>query len=1126
MKKHIFYIILLFLTILTGCSSEEDLGQKTINGNRSLTATIERNDVTRTIVSEEGQVTWTETDAIGVFGSTSGNIRFAYQSSTDNGNSATFRGDFPEEETMEQAYYPYQEDATLSGNSLTLSLPSEYTYTGNSNAPMLGIKNDDGTFTFKHLTGLLRITINNVPEEAERFVITSSGETDAPNIAGQATVTDINAEDAALSVTANGSKSITYRLGTLTEGTGFRTFFVPLPVGEYPQLSVALYAKDNAEPYFTKTVSNITIRRAVMIDMPILDAQTGAQYVLSENATEITESMAEHISVSPDDNTTLIYESGIAEEYVPQVGDIIFAKPSESLPYGFLGKVISVSGDADKGYTIQTETTSLYEAFDKLYINDTAELVAITSSGRANDTEAELVTGGFNISKDLKVTVKDEGKPYEVEGTLSTGASLQLTAVIDKEKHVKYMTFTFVPTIDAQVGFSISSDWNEDGDIGDFPLKDYDCGLILLGGVVPLVPAIQLHLYLQPQGNFSFGTNINCQISGAAGVEFKNNVWKAGFNPIKSNENQSPLDFLTSEIKVEGELFYGIGVELKGKFFDLDNMKMYIEPSAGLKIAGEFSISSDDTQTLEEKFKDISLTSNYILSGSTGLDATLLGEKAELSVDFPEVEWGEQEFQILPTLSKLSSKLIPQMSRAATSSSDDSELREVNITGEASGELLTHNANLYFELEDAEGNVIQRSSPVEYSTQENGESLPLNVSFSGLQPDANYKAYVVVNSPMFADVSQESRVELKNQAVEFDTNTELTDREILIKFYQSTGGDNWINNSNWCTDTPLSQWEGITTNAEGKVTRIYLNQNNLVGVGNLSGLTELQYVNLSQNNISALNLVDLKKLNELFCINNSLTELNISNCHNLTYLNCDNNNLTQLDISTCSNLSSLICRQNSLRELNTTMCNELKDLFCSDNSLIKLNISKCRKLTTINCDNNFFSELDISMCRELTELHCDSTNLISLDLSHCYNMKSIFCSHNPLTNINVSNLSELENLVCAYNLLEQIDLTGLSNLLSLSVNGNPLTNLDASDLKNLEALGCQHTAIKTLIVPKTNKRIGGFCDYNNNLTSVYLPSNFYDCNSYLFFSGWGEQDEKYEYPAHYRNYQYPKFIYY
>ena len=67
MKKHtLYYIALSALAMLTGCSNEENFGLKPTDGNRSLTATIEQNDLSRTAVSEEGQVTWTETDAIGV----------------------------------------------------------------------------------------------------------------------------------------------------------------------------------------------------------------------------------------------------------------------------------------------------------------------------------------------------------------------------------------------------------------------------------------------------------------------------------------------------------------------------------------------------------------------------------------------------------------------------------------------------------------------------------------------------------------------------------------------------------------------------------------------------------------------------------------------------------------------------------------------------------------------------------------------------------------------------------------------------------------------------------------------------------------------------------------------------
>ena len=1111
MKKHTFYYIALSaLAMLTGCSEEDGFGLKPIDGNRSLTATIEQNNLSRTAVSEEGQVSWTETDAIGVFGTASQNIRFAYQSSTGNGSSATFRGDFPEEEPMEQAYYPYQEEATLSGNSLTLNLPSEYTYTGNSNAPMLGIKNDDGTFTFKHLTGLLRITINNVPEEAERFVITSSAATDAPSIAGQATVTDITADNASLSITANGSQSITYRLGTLIEETGFRTFFVPLPIGEYPQLSVSLYAKDRTDPYFTKTVSDITVRRAVMIDMPILDAQTGAQYVLSENTTEITESMAEHISVSPDDNTTLIYGSGIAEEDVPQVGDIIFAKPSDSLPYGFLGKVTSISGDAEKGYTIQTGTASLYEAFDKLYINDTAELVTITPSTRANENETEddLLTGNFGIDEKLEVAYTDKESPYQIEGTLSAGASLQLTVEIDKEKQLKYMAFTFVPFVKAGVEFSVSDGWNEEGEFGDFPLKDYNCGLIMLGGVVPLVPAVQLHLYVQPQGSFSFTTGIECEAKGAAGAEFKNNVWESGFNPIKSDE-KSPLDFLESEIKVEGELFYGFGVELKGKFFNLNNMKMFIQPKAGLKLSGDFTVSSDNTLTWEEKLKDLSIASSNVLSGSAGVDATLLGEDAESVFDFSEVEWGKKEYRILPILSKLSSQLMEQVSRTETTSSDALEVRDVSITAEASGELLTQDAKLHFELEDAEGNVIRRSSPIEYNVQKDGETQPLKAFFSGLQPDANYKAYVVIDSPMFSDISEENRVELKTQAVEFDTDTEVSDRELLIEFYNATGGDNWTNNENWCSDKPIEEWYGVNVNWNGTVGSLYLSNNNLTGTADISKFPELFTFDCQNNQLTRINASGAAKLSSLICTKNKLTYLDISYASELYQLYCDDNQLTNLDLSGLSKLNFIYCENNKISkidipessnlvyvncannqisDLNISNLNTLSLLFCNNNQLRNLQVSNLPELKQLQCVNNQITNLKIDNLPKLEVLACNINQLSNLNLSSFVNLKEIICNDNQLTNLNIANLNKLEKLHCYNNQLANLSTSGLSNLEELRCENNQLNQLDVSSLTKIKTLWCDNNQLSNLDTSSLTNIEDLSCS-GNLLTSLNV-SNF------------------------------------
>ena len=55
------------------------------------------------------------------------------------------------------------------------------------------------------------------------------------------------------------------------------------------------------------------------------------------------------------------------------------------------------------------------------------------------------------------------------------------------------------------------------------------------------------------------------------------------------------------------------------------------------------------------------------------------------------------------------------------------------------------------------------------------------------------------------------------------------DRTALIAIYQGTGGDAWLKKTGWGTDAPLSEWQGVSVDEEGRVVGLYLNNNNLVG---------------------------------------------------------------------------------------------------------------------------------------------------------------------------------------------------------------------------------------------------------------------------------------------------------
>ena len=78
------------------------------------------------------------------------------------------------------------------------------------------------------------------------------------------------------------------------------------------------------------------------------------------------------------------------------------------------------------------------------------------------------------------------------------------------------------------------------------------------------------------------------------------------------------------------------------------------------------------------------------------------------------------------------------------------------------------------------------------------------------------------------------------------------DRDVLVALYEATNGDNWEHNTNWLSDEPLGEWYGVTTDDNGRVTSLWLRNNQLSGriPPELGNLTHLERLNLDWNNLS------------------------------------------------------------------------------------------------------------------------------------------------------------------------------------------------------------------------------------------------------------------------------------
>ena len=139
------------------------------------------------------------------------------------------------------------------------------------------------------------------------------------------------------------------------------------------------------------------------------------------------------------------------------------------------------------------------------------------------------------------------------------------------------------------------------------------------------------------------------------------------------------------------------------------------------------------------------------------------------------------------------------------------------------------------------------------------------------------------------------------------------ERDALVAIYQQTGGENWVDNSNWLQGDPCeSNWYGVLCN-DDEITYIELIENNLTGnipveIGNFSQLRELSF---NSNNLTGSIPVEIGNLTTLsrlsFGVNNLTGKIpdSIGNLTGLYGLYLQRNQLTGHIPESIGNLTNL-----------------------------------------------------------------------------------------------------------------------------------------------------------------------------------------------------------------------------
>ena len=307
-----------------------------------------------------------------------------------------------------------------------------------------------------------------------------------------------------------------------------------------------------------------------------------------------------------------------------------------------------------------------------------------------------------------------------------------------------------------------------------------------------------------------------------------------------------------------------------------------------------------------------------------------------------------------------------------------------------------------------------------------------------IRPDRSEEQIIVVllTESVTGVISSEKNRQ-KGVSISLSRPPRLTNREALEALYDATDGPNWTTSTNWKSAEPLNTWYSVTTDADGNVTHLYLNDIALSGEipPELGDLRHLTFLDLSGNTLSGEippELGDLIRLTRLHLNRNTLSgEIppELGDLTRLTQLHLDMNTLSgeiPPELENLAQLTHLYLRFNTLSgaipaELGNLA--NLYQLYLHDNTLsgaIPKELGNLANLQTLNLSGNTLSGAiptvleDLAKLRVL-ELHNNTlSGAIPAELGNLANLLHLKLSGNTLSGAIPTVLGDLAKLRILY----------------------------------------------------------------------------------------------------------------
>jgi len=323
-----------------------------------------------------------------------------------------------------------------------------------------------------------------------------------------------------------------------------------------------------------------------------------------------------------------------------------------------------------------------------------------------------------------------------------------------------------------------------------------------------------------------------------------------------------------------------------------------------------------------------------------------------------------------------------------------------------------------------------------------------------------------------------------------------SERDALIEIYNSTGGSNWTQNTNWDTNpnatSDVSTWYGVTVeNISGQdhVTKIELSNNNLNGtLPDLSNLISITDIDISKNSgiTGAINVNTSSSLLNFFVNETSIDGLTLNHDLNINIKNNPNLHCVNIPVGSQNYYDQLSMDNFDLGVVIANNCagnpvldplekTALQAIYDSTNGDLWSNRIYASTKITDNVDLKGYETENFAGTLKIVKLYFVGMNLdgeIPSDIQNFTELQELNLSSNRIRELpdEMGNLSKLTHLILDSNttLTTLPPTVGQLNLLSyLTFNrtGIDLLPTTINTLLNLETLEFGNTKI-TLLPPE------------------------------------------------------------